>query len=151
MNRVATNPEQGRVLGKALVIIVILFVLLGGWFLFTQRSAEATARNETDRFAKLLVAKDANASYDMLGDTIKEQTSKESWQAWLDFAFENAEEQPVFVEELVIHEPAATYGEGTPVARFVYSFKVSGKDYKAPFVIVKKDGVWKISEIGAFE
>lgn len=153
MKRADFDPQQGSVLRKALIVLVVVMVALGVWLFFTQDKASentaSDARQTANQFAGYLVAKDSPASYDMLTDESKEATPFELWQAWVEFSFDGAT-KATFVAERPVTDAAATYGE-RPVEQLVYSFEIDGKSYAAPIVLTEKDGIWKISEVGAFE
>lgn len=151
-DRAKRNLERGRVRGVTLVMIAVAALLIiVGWMVFTQiRDRNANSPMAVaDNFVTLLADKNTDDSYALLDKAFKDSSPKDTWDTWVNFAFENVDGQPTFVKELKVQDPSKVYEKGVLPVRYVYSFTVEGKKYTADFVLAEENGTWKISEIGA--
>lgn len=153
MKRADFDPQQGSVLRKALIVLLVVMVALGAWLFFSQdrgnKASNSAARQAADQFTTYLVNQDKTSSYDMMAEVSRAVTPVETWNEWVDVSFEGATKAEFSSEEPVV-DPQATYGD-LPVVRYLYTFEINGQEYTAPIVLIEKDRVWQVSSVGAFE
>lgn len=158
MSRAQQNPELGGARVKALIVIgIVVILVICGWVFLSQgnKGGGQKPHDESvavaDSFANMLASRNAAGAYDMLNKKSKEESDEESWTKWAELSFANVTGQPAFVKELAIHNASQTYGQGTEVVRYIYSFTSKDGSFTLPLILMKEGGVWKIAEIGGFE
>lgn len=153
---------RARVIRIVVFVVVVILAFIGvqvfnDYSVRHQNEQNNDPRYNAQLFVDALARQDASTSFNMLSKKFIQGVSSgqvsrvDTWNDLVKSAFANVSGRPTFVEELPIHDPDQTYGKGTDAKRYVYSFSSEGTSHKAPFVLVREQGTWKIAEIGSFD
>ncbi|MGD8374258.1 MAG: NTF2-like N-terminal transpeptidase domain-containing protein [Candidatus Woesebacteria bacterium] len=139
---------------KILIIVAVLALLSGGFWLYQYFSQKNDYKNSPDKiadeFIAAMVSGDTDKAYDYLSNNLKNDHSKSFWLEFFDeYKGYNDELALAKKEEVRSTDPSEPdpYDNTFQPWRFVYDLKRGDLAYQLTMVIYKPSDQWKINEL----
>ncbi len=134
-------------MSKKLFSFVLLVVLgVGVYFGVTlYKSLRNTPERTTQTFVQDLQAGNIDWAYDRLSTNLKQGRE----QYWKDFLgqFKANEGEATLVSHEYVDDSFNTYPTDGEPQRFVYKFRLQGRDYLLNCIVFKAQGAWAVGEL----
>jgi len=131
--------SSGGILRFATLIVAAVAVYFG---VLMYRQLQNTPENTVQRFVQNLQAGEVDAAYRRLGTELKNGRE----QYWKDYLaqFKTAEGEAALQSQEFVKDTFSTYPTDAEPQRFVYKFRLQGRDYHLSIVTYKLQNVWVI-------
>lgn len=128
----------------AMVVVVVALSVAAYFGLSLYRTNMNTPERVMERFANDLTREDSDLTYERLSDVLKKQSTPGEWRE------QTAPFRGTAAPALVSHEDVSdtfnTYPDAADPKRFVYKYRINGKDYMLTAILYKQGNSWLIDE-----
>lgn len=130
---------------RLLVVVILAVVVCSGLYLILHKAPVSTKTTEgaAKQFAKLLKAKDAAASYELLSDRYKKQVPKSQWN---DLITSLAYTHVDISKTVAVKDPGAAYPKDSNPQKVIYDAATKDTKYDILIVLMTEKGTQKIDE-----